>query len=88
MGRLAETEERGRTWVKECTRQGDESPIPKSPSAAVALPYISEAVPFLGLADLKWALSLSLSLSLRELEAAVGFAKALSLVCTDNKVLM
>ncbi len=33
--------------LKERTRVGDESPIPKSPSVSDALPYISEAVPFL-----------------------------------------
>jgi hypothetical protein len=32
--------------MRECTRADDESPIPKSPSAAVSLPCISEAVPY------------------------------------------
>jgi hypothetical protein len=32
--------------MSECTRADDESPIPKSPSAAVSLPCISEAVPY------------------------------------------
>ncbi len=42
--------------VQECTREGDVSPIPKSPSVSVALLYISESVPCL------WTSSRALSL--------------------------
>jgi hypothetical protein len=47
--------------MRECTRADDESPIPKSPSAAVSLPCISEAVPY------PWNPLAAIYLSLRKL---------------------